>query len=446
MSRRVQARNPIVRDVWSRRWSFPQSARKAGEAPEAAALRGFREATGISGRVIAPAARLDAFQIFECAADVALPVLATPNPTLFHIPPPPRLKNQIDKVAVMDLATALGLQWRTASHRDSVLSLAPSSSSSTFNVTVPAAARVGPYYTTELSWIRGLQSLRSVVLDAAMVVFNFLGEEKFYYLALPFFWLCVDWTAGWRLTMLLIVSTAINGLLKDGFELPRPQDFDARLALWPATGFGFPSGHTQTATVFFGFVLFELRRRGLRSRLWLSLGLLLIAEAAVARMYWGAHFLVDLLGGWLVGSLVLAAYSYLPASLPKSSSPPGLRWTLPIWCALSLLLILWRPHPESVSLSAMSLGILIGVRHGQLDLITETAPSSLLSALFRWGMGTLGLFMIPPILDLLFPAERTLLVSLALRCATYLLMGFWISWLSFRLLRAWAKNPLHRGY
>ena len=71
----------------------------------------------------------------------------------------------------------------------------------------------------------------------------------------------------------------------------------------------FPAGHALRATVFYGLLAFCVarvsidRRRGMLAY-WVAIGL--IAAISLIRLYLGAHYPIDLLGGWMAGGALLA--------------------------------------------------------------------------------------------------------------------------------------------
>jgi membrane-associated phospholipid phosphatase len=71
----------------------------------------------------------------------------------------------------------------------------------------------------------------------------------------------------------------------------------------------FPAGHALRATVFYGLLAFCLarvsrdRRRGMLAY---GIAIGLIASISLIRLYLGAHYPIDLLGGWMAGGALLA--------------------------------------------------------------------------------------------------------------------------------------------
>jgi membrane protein DedA with SNARE-associated domain/membrane-associated phospholipid phosphatase len=158
-----------------------------------------------------------------------------------------------------------------------------------------------------------LQSLRTPWVDNAFIAITELGDA---FVNISLF--CVvlgvllvkkcHRTAGfWVLTVLGGLSG--TQLLKWIIHLPRPVDI-----YHGASSYGFPSGHTTMSVVLYGFLAILLARRlAGRWRWGLFSGVMLIAVViGISRLYLGAHWLSDVLGGFFIGtswaSLIGIAY------------------------------------------------------------------------------------------------------------------------------------------
>ena len=107
-----------------------------------------------------------------------------------------------------------------------------------------------------------------------------------------------------------ILPPALNLGLKELAARPRP---DAALALVEETGFAFPSSHAVFAAAFYGALIYLLShwrafpdRPALRRTVQGVLALLILAVGA-SRVYLGAHWPSDVIGGFLFAGLCLAA-------------------------------------------------------------------------------------------------------------------------------------------
>ena len=71
----------------------------------------------------------------------------------------------------------------------------------------------------------------------------------------------------------------------------------------------FPAGHALRATVFYGLLAFciaRVSRNRRRGMLAYGIAVGLIVAISLIRLYLGAHYPIDLLGGWMAGGALLA--------------------------------------------------------------------------------------------------------------------------------------------
>lgn len=66
------------------------------------------------------------------------------------------------------------------------------------------------------------------------------------------------------------------------------------------TGFGFPSQHTASYVVFWGIIMITTKSKLLR-----IIGLLMILAIGISRVYLGEHWVIDVVGGYVIGFMVL---------------------------------------------------------------------------------------------------------------------------------------------
>jgi undecaprenyl-diphosphatase len=119
------------------------------------------------------------------------------------------------------------------------------------------------------------------------------------------------WRRGLRRAALVwLIATAGSGILnqvfKYNFDRDRPTFKDVRVY---EDNKSFPSGHSTGALVNFGLLTYLLcrntHRRGIRAALVLGTAVLVLL-VGFSRVYLGAHFLSDVLGGYLAGAAWLA--------------------------------------------------------------------------------------------------------------------------------------------
>ncbi len=150
-----------------------------------------------------------------------------------------------------------------------------------------------------------MRGLRATILDQIMVLITFVGEAP----VLLFMWLAITlwlllkryWRAAihWFLAGFLWV-VAVEGV-KHFVHFPRPTGL-----FRSPKGWSFPSGHAAGSCLFFGYLAVLLSYNRARIGRWVALLTVSVLVIAIifSRLYLGAHWLTDVIGGTLLGLII----------------------------------------------------------------------------------------------------------------------------------------------
>ena len=155
-----------------------------------------------------------------------------------------------------------------------------------------------------MEFLYALENIRTPVLDAVMSAVTQLGGEMVYMAAVIVIFWCVSKGLGYYILTVGFAGTVLNQFLKITCRIPRPWVQDPEFTIVEsarakATGYSFPSGHTQNAFASFGCLGMWSRRA-----LWRAVCAVIILLVAFSRMYLGVHTPLDV-GVSLVTGLVL---------------------------------------------------------------------------------------------------------------------------------------------
>ncbi len=115
----------------------------------------------------------------------------------------------------------------------------------------------------------------------------------------------------------ILVAFGAVFILKKVISRTRPE------GIIPETGYSFPSGHALIAAVFFPLVVYTFKHY--IQNIWLRRIFVVIAFALMliigwSRIYFGVHYLSDVLGGFLIGGLISAiSILFMEAKIRKIS-------------------------------------------------------------------------------------------------------------------------------
>ncbi|QEN06613.1 phosphatase PAP2 family protein [Oceanispirochaeta crateris] len=135
--------------------------------------------------------------------------------------------------------------------------------------------------------------------DGMATGITMFGEELIYILIIAVFFWGISKKKGMILAFTLLTSLFLNNLVKILVHSPRPFEVLDNIngkRLKTATGYSFPSGHTQGASSFY-FTLVYL----FRNRLFQLCCLVILFLVGISRLYLGVHWPLDVLGGWFLG-------------------------------------------------------------------------------------------------------------------------------------------------
>ena len=166
-----------------------------------------------------------------------------------------------------------------------------------------------------------LEKIRIPVLNEFMLLITHLGEETaFLAIAIVVFW-CVDKYEGYYLMGVGLFGNMANQFLKILCRVPRPWVRDPNFralesAIPEASGYSFPSGHSQTAVGTFGCIAATRKHKWIR-----GICIAVMVLVPLSRMYVGVHTPADVLVGSGMALAMVFAFKPLMLGNGKKNIP-----------------------------------------------------------------------------------------------------------------------------
>ena len=150
-----------------------------------------------------------------------------------------------------------------------------------------------------------LEKIRNPFLDAVFSAVTYLGDEiAFMVVAMLLFW-CINKRSGYFMLISGFFGILLNQVLKLICKIPRPWVRDPSFTIVEsareaASGYSFPSGHSQNAASVAGAIFLTTKK------LWLKITVLTLAVLVlISRMYLGVHTFWDVIAGGACAVIVL---------------------------------------------------------------------------------------------------------------------------------------------
>lgn len=196
----------------------------------------------------------------------------------------------------------------------------------------PALSKYDLWFTTEA------QERRNDEIRTAMIGFTMLGNTVtllIVALSTTIYFASRKLFHAGGFAFLSLIGLPIDEALKALFARPRP-GADLVQILIPRTGYSFPSGHALGSTAVYGFLAFLawVHLRDYKARKPIAFALACLPPLiSLSRVYVGAHWLSDVVGGMAMGLIVVillalvysrtapAARPVPPASTPSPQAP-----------------------------------------------------------------------------------------------------------------------------
>lgn len=203
-----------------------------------------------------------------------------------------------------------------------------------------------------MSFLYFLEGIRNPVLDFFFSLITYCGDEIiFMAVGMIVFW-CFSKNQGYYLLCVGFVGTVINQFLKMVFRVPRPWVKDPSFTIVEsaregASGYSFPSGHTQSSVGLFGGVARWNKNKILRAAM-----IAVCVIVPLSRMYLGVHTPADVLVSVCIALfLVFVGYPLFMKAVNSPKLMYGIFISVTVMMAAYIVFICFYPFPESVYLA-----------------------------------------------------------------------------------------------
>lgn len=200
----------------------------------------------------------------------------------------------------------------------------------------------------EIAIIKGFREISTPFIDTLLQIITILGEQYVLIAVLAFFYFIVDKKKGQSVAYAIFTSLGLNGAIKGIVKYERPFIYDTSyepVRKETATGYSFPSGHTQGASV--SYVSVAL----LEKKKWLTISVfILIFLIGLSRIGLGVHFPKDVVFGWIFGIGCAFLCTYLHEKYAKTLKNQMILYLITFAIYFPFIFIFYRSSFEDIKI------------------------------------------------------------------------------------------------
>lgn len=197
------------------------------------------------------------------------------------------------------------------------------------------------------------QSIRNPILNILFLFFTISTETPVVVVFTAIMYWCIDKKIGRRMLYALTGNIALNGAIKDYFKVERPIGKIGleSMRVETATGYSFPSGHTQTATTFWTSLAVQLKKK------WVYvLAVVMAVGAGISRLYLAVHWPMDVVVGLILGIL----FTILLIKIMDRSEKSGKYWEMILILVPLAIMAFVLKSSDYTKLFALMFGFTVG--------------------------------------------------------------------------------------
>lgn len=430
----------MLSEVITQKLSLPGGYIDPGNTPEEAAAREGLEETGLVVSVDQLLQYRGRAAIYSCQSDTPILVSFITDQTGFPVVASWFSKHfgkEVKRVYLIDPKEVAAKDYRYPDDTELLPVWAEQTPESDIEIYVDLSDRVSSLHRTELIlirnfqlWVKSWPESAQLLFDGVMSVLNLPGEAVFILLLISLVVGFLGPVAMLQLAVMLISVTLVASLIKLGVSSPRPFYIIPELQQVNAYGFGFPSGHTFVATVLWGILWHFCRRRMSDGGQWFRLRglltplfILLVLGQAMARVWYGVHFISDTIASFVLGIMMVILFVKWEkaAIFSLAYSIQNQRFWLLVTAAAGLISSVTQ-NPVHVYLFAILLGIFVSVKW----LPKQPLTVSLLSRCMISVAACLGAVAIVFMIDIVADRSTVSLTVLTLRSVGAMLVAIWL--------------------